>query len=117
VQKVEKYVTRAAGGRDTAGIAVDLDPDCLGDVANGDPYAYTIRPESMRIGRDTLDCRNEWTGTVENAIYKGSDTVYEVDVGARTMRVQRQRRTDIEMFDEAETVVVGFDGNDGELIG
>jgi ABC-type Fe3+/spermidine/putrescine transport system ATPase subunit len=71
----------------------------------------------MRIGRDTLDCRNEWTGTVENAIYSGSDTVYEVDVGARTMRVQRQRRTDIEMFDEAETVVVGFDGDDGELIG
>jgi len=101
----------------TGKIAVDLDPDCLGDVANGDPYAYTIRPESMRIGRDTLDCRNEWTGTVENAIYKGSDTVYEVDVGARTMRVQRQRRTDIEMFDEAETVVVGFDGDDGELIG
>ena len=86
-------------------------------MANGDPYAYTTRPESMRIGRDTLDCRNEWTGTVENAIYNGSDTVYEVDVGARTMRVQRQRRTDIEMFDEAETVVVGFDRDDGELIG
>lgn len=97
-------------------LQIDIETDRFSSNPSDTTHAYTIRPESMHIASEDLDCTNTWTGTVRNVIYKGSNTLYEVAVGVRTMKVQRQRRKDIEMFDENESVLVGFDSQDGELI-
>jgi len=97
-------------------LQIDIETDRFSSNPSDTTHAYTIRPESMHIASADLDCTNTWTGTVRNVIYKGSNTLYEVAVGVRTMKVQRQRRKDIEMFDENESVLVGFDSQDGELI-
>jgi spermidine/putrescine transport system ATP-binding protein len=97
-------------------LQIDIETDRFSSNPSDTTHAYTIRPESMHIASEDLDCTNTWTGTVRNVIYKGSNTLYEVAVGVRTMKVQRQRRKDIEMFDENESVLIGFDSQDGELI-
>ncbi|PSQ39160.1 Fe3+/spermidine/putrescine ABC transporter ATP-binding protein [Halobacteriales archaeon SW_10_66_29] len=97
-------------------LQIDIETDRFSSNPSDTTHAYTIRPESMHIASEDLDCTNTWTGTVRNVIYKGSNTLYEVAIGVRTMKVQRQRRKDIEMFDENESVLVGFDSQDGELI-
>jgi spermidine/putrescine transport system ATP-binding protein len=97
-------------------LQIDIETDRFRSNPSDTTHAYTIRPESMHIASEDLDCTNTWTGTVRNVIYKGSNTLYEVAIGVRTMKVQRQRRKDIEMFDENESVLVGFDSQDGELI-
>lgn len=95
----------------------DLDPDALGeDVSNGQQVAHTIRPESLYIDERALDVDNVWDGVVENAVSKGSFTLYEVDVGGRLLKVQRQRRAGARLIDEGQEVVVGFDADEGELV-
>lgn len=98
-------------------LEVTLNPDALeDDVVDGQDVAYTVRPESLHISDGELDTDNQWSGVVENAIYKGSMTLYEVDVGGRVLKVQRQRRKGGRPFEEDEEVVVGFDADEGELI-
>jgi len=97
-------------------VSIDLDSSQFAGIEAGATYAYAIRPESMQMDDGSPAFDNRWTGRVDNVIYKGSTTLYEVDIGSHTLKIQRQRRKDIEMFDEGDDVVVGFDGEDGELI-
>lgn len=78
---------------------------------------FTIRPESLRIAqRDGIESDNHWDGTVINAIYKGSNTLYEVNVGDRSLRVLQQRQKGTSTFDEDDAVSVGFDADEGTVI-
>lgn len=96
---------------------VTLDPTTLGEeVRHGQSVVYTIRPESLAIDDRTLETDNVWNGVVENAIYKGSFTVYEVDIGGRLLKVQRQRQAGVGRTEEGQSVVVGFDADEGELL-
>jgi spermidine/putrescine transport system ATP-binding protein len=96
---------------------VTLNPDSLSSaVADGSNVAYTVRPESLRIDSETLPVDNQWSGVIENTIYKGSNSVYEVRCGDRLLKVQRQRDKGVSPFSEDEQVVVGFDATEGELI-
>jgi len=101
----------------TAGdLTVRLDAGTHGGP-DGDRLAYTVRPESLRIARDgDLDRDNVWRGRVANAIYKGATTMYEVGVGDRLLRVQQQRQKGVPVYDEGDEVLVGFDGDEGELV-
>ncbi|MBP2252401.1 spermidine/putrescine transport system ATP-binding protein [Halarchaeum solikamskense] len=112
----EGRISRADGRVVLAGdIDVTLVQDDGVDLTEGQNAAYTVRPESLRLGAD-LAADNAWEGVVENAIYKGSRTLYEVDVGERVLTVQFQRQQGVERFDEGEDVLIGFDSDDGELV-
>jgi len=98
-------------------LTVRLDAGVHDGPADGDRLAYTVRPESLRVARDDdLDRDNVWEGRVANAIYKGSTTMYEVEVADRVLRIQQQRQKGVPVYDEGDTVRVGFDGDEGELI-
>lgn len=115
----EGEVTRADGEVTLLddGMEVTLRPDELAtDVEYGTNVAYTVRPENLHIADASLDVENVWSGVVENAIYKGSTTIYEVQVGDRLLKVQQQRNKGVETFDEEEDALVGFDSEDGELV-
>lgn len=85
--------------------------------ADSDWVVFTVRPESLRItARGELDTDNSWDGKVTNAIYKGSNTLYEVDVGNRSLRVQQQRQKGTQAFAEDAEVTVGFDADEGTII-
>lgn len=96
-------------------IRIDANGVDAGEM-DGRTVTYTVRPESLRIGNGSLETTNSWTGVVENAIYKGSTTLYEVEVGNRLLKAQRQRQQNIRPFEENDEVTVGFDSNEGELI-
>ena len=72
------------------------------EVRNGQSVVYTIRPESLATDDRTLETDNVWNGVVENATYKGSFTVYEVDIGGRLLKVQRQRRAGVGRTEEGQ---------------
>ncbi len=91
-----------------------VDSDRLADNAS---CAFTVRPESMIIPEEgEEECDNMWTGTVQDAIYKGSTTLYEIDVGDRILKVQQQRSNSVRMYSEGDQLSVGFNSNDGEVI-
>jgi len=96
--------------------AIELGESFADDAADGTTRAFAIRPESLYIGEDARDRANVWTGRVEDAIYRGSSTLYEVDVGGRILKIQQQRGKGVRMYDEGEEVHVGFDADTGELI-
>lgn len=101
----------------TINIALDsMTEEVDGTIDDGAPVAFTIRPESMQVSDGELDCDNQWRGQIQNAIYKGSNSLYEVDVGGRILKVQRQRQQDEGMFAEGEEVMIGFNSTEGELI-
>jgi hypothetical protein len=84
-------------------VSIDLDSSQFAGVEAGATYAYAIRPKSMQMDDGSPAFDNRWTARVDNVIYKGSTTLYEVDIGSHTLKIQRQRRKDIEMFDEGDT--------------
>jgi spermidine/putrescine transport system ATP-binding protein len=93
--------------------AADFD----GRVADGSTVAFTVRPERLSIaGEGGLERQNTWSGTVLNAIYKGSNTLYEVDIGGRIVKVEQQRTRGVDLYEQDERVTVGFDDEDGEII-
>lgn len=100
-------------------ITIDLEAmtdEIDGPLGDGATVAFTVRPESMLVSAGELDCDNQWTGRIQNAIYKGSNSLYEVDVGDRILKAQRQRQQDAVMFSEGEEVTIGFNSTEGELI-
>ncbi|GAB3314637.1 ABC transporter ATP-binding protein [Haloplanus rallus] len=88
------------------------------DDADGRNAAAAVRPERVQLvdGGETLNTTNEWTGTVEDAIYKGSIQQYHVDVGPVELHVERQINETTRAFDEGAEVSVGFPATSGELI-
>jgi len=98
-------------------LRVQLHDDVVEGLADaGDGTTYTVRPESLLISDDELVTGNSWRGVVENAIYKGSNTLYEVRVDGRTLRVLQQRTRDVALHDEGDDVYVGFDVEEGEIV-
>jgi spermidine/putrescine transport system ATP-binding protein len=99
---------------DDVTVAVDAAPD----EADGTDAAVTVRPERVQVTQadDSLDVANEWTGTVTEAIYKGSNQQYYVDVGPVQLHVERQINETTREFSEGDTITVGFSETAGELI-
>jgi spermidine/putrescine transport system ATP-binding protein len=98
-------------------LPVRLDATKLaGDIPDGSNVTYTVRPESLVIGDAEPAVDNVWRGTIENAIYKGSNTLYEVVVGDRMIKVLQQRTRDVALHDEGDEVYVGFDAAEGEVV-
>ncbi|MGM0717999.1 MAG: TOBE domain-containing protein, partial [Halobacteriota archaeon] len=86
-------------------------------AGDSDSAVLTIRPESLRlVARNDLDSDNWWNGTVSNVVYKGSSTLYEVDIGERIVRIEKQRQKGERSFEEGAAVTVGFDADEGKLI-
>ena len=103
---------------DCDGMEVVLDGDAGDDYADAAAHAFTIRPENVGIVEDDETVPdNVWTGTVRDVIYKGSTTLYEIDIGDRLLKIQQQRSTDSRRYEENDEVSVGFDPNSGEVIG
>jgi spermidine/putrescine transport system ATP-binding protein len=98
-------------------LRIDLSRDVVEDNAkSGDNVTYTVRPESLIISDNQLDTGNAWRGVIENAIYKGSNTLYEVRVDGRTLRILQQRTRTVALHDEGDEVYVGFDVEEGEVV-
>ena len=85
-------------------------------IHDGSSVTYTVRPETLLVSDVDPAVDNVWTGIVENAIYKGSNTLYEVQVGDRLLRVLQQRTRDVALHDEGDEVYVGFDAAEGEIV-
>ena len=103
---------------DCDGMEVVLDGDAGDDYADAASHAFTIRPENVGIVEDDeMVPDNVWTGTVRDVIYKGSTTLYEIDIGDRLLKIQQQRSTDSRRYEENDEVSVGFDPNSGKVIG
>ncbi|MFB6121841.1 MAG: ABC transporter ATP-binding protein [Haloferacaceae archaeon] len=106
---------------DTATIVTDdatVAVDAAADRPDGVEAAVTVRPERVQLtgGGDSLGVANEWTGTVTEAIYKGSNQQYYVDIGPVELHVERPINETTREFAEGDTVTVGFSEMAGELI-
>lgn len=98
---------------------IELSTDVVDNegLANNIPCAFTVRPESMMItdGKEE-ECDNVWTGTVQDAIYKGPTTLYEIDVGNRLLKIQQQRSNGVQRYNKGDHISIGFNSDDGEII-
>jgi ABC-type Fe3+/spermidine/putrescine transport system ATPase subunit len=85
---------------------------------NGSDVTYTVRPESLKISEAKLDVENVWTGTIENVIYKGSNTLYEVKLAEsdRRITVLQQRTREAAPYEGDDSVFVGFESTEGQLV-
>ena len=102
---------------DCGEMEVALDSESETEHADAGSHAFTIRPENVGIVENGEEApQNVWTGTVRDVIYKGSTTLYEIDVGYRLLKIQQQRSTDARDYEERDKMNVGFDSSDGELI-
>ncbi|MFO7925995.1 ABC transporter ATP-binding protein [Natronomonas sp.] len=116
---IEGSLTRSNGMLEIASdVNVQLSADVHDNPAgDSDSAVLTIRPESLRlVARNDLDSDNWWNGTVSNVVYKGSSTLYEVDIGERIVRIEKQRQKGERSFEEGAAVTVGFDADEGKLI-
>jgi spermidine/putrescine transport system ATP-binding protein len=98
-------------------LEIRLDGSVLnGQVADGSSVTYTVRPESLLVSDVEPTVGNVWRGTIKNAIYKGQNTLYEITVGDRVLKVLQQRTRDVALHDEGDEVFVGFDDAEGEIV-
>lgn len=98
---------------------VHIDSEMIPNTGvSGTEITYTIRPESLEIGKSDLNMENMWQGTIENVIYKGSTTSYEVRVeqSDRLMTVLEQRTRDASPYESSDSVFVGFEPSDGQVV-
>ena len=104
---------------DCDGMEIELDGDTgsIDEFPDGTSCAFTVRPENVEIISDDEETHdNVWRGTVRDVIFKGSTTLYEIDVGYRLLKIQQQRSTDARDYEKRDKMNVGFDSSDGELI-
>jgi spermidine/putrescine transport system ATP-binding protein len=98
-------------------LEIRLDGSVLnGQVVDGSSVTYTVRPESLLVSDVEPTVGNVWRGTIKNAIYKGQNTLYEITVGDRVLKVLQQRTRDVALHDEGDEVFVGFDDAEGEIV-
>jgi spermidine/putrescine transport system ATP-binding protein len=92
--------------------------DAADTAADGADAAVAVRPERVKLTgeADDLGATNQWTGTVSEAIYKGSIQQYHVDIGATELHIERQINEATREFAEGASVKVGFSQTAGELI-
>ncbi|WP_254762823.1 ABC transporter ATP-binding protein [Natrinema marinum] len=87
--------------------------------ALGDRRAVvSVRPEEIAVvGSDeSPGFENEWEGTVDETIYKGSLKNYYVDIGSQTLEIERQINEETADFDVGDRVTVGFPAKVGNVI-
>lgn len=84
----------------------------LGDVSvtDGESLTLTIRPERISVvaANETLPYENTWTGTVTEAIYKGSIIQYNVAKSGKTYHVENQLDEQMAQFSAGDEVTFGF---------
>jgi spermidine/putrescine transport system ATP-binding protein len=98
-------------------LEIRLDGSVLnGEVVDRSSVTYTVRPESLLVSDVEPTVGNVWRGTIKNAIYKGQNTLYEITVGDRVLKVLQQRTRDVALHDEGDEVFVGFDDAEGEIV-
>ena len=92
--------------------------DAANTAVDGADAAVAVRPERVKLTgeADDLGATNQWTGTVSEAIYKGSIQQYHVDIGATELHIERQINEATREFAEGASVKVGFSQTAGELI-
>ncbi len=78
----------------------------------------SVRPEEIAVvGPDeSPGFENEWEGTVDETIYKGSLKNYHVDIGSQTLEIERQINEETADFDVGDQVTVGFPAKVGNVI-
>jgi spermidine/putrescine transport system ATP-binding protein len=84
----------------------------------GKHVTVSVRPEEIVMANSDsgLGYENEWNGVVEDTVYKGSIRNYRVDIGARTLDIERQINEGTEEFDAGEQVTVGFPAHACEVV-
>lgn len=98
---------------DALSVTVEPHPELSGKAV-----AVSIRPEEVYVTDvdETLGLENEWTGTVKDAIYKGSIKYYHVDLGPRLLEVERQVNDETKDFEEGDEITVGFPSRSCEVV-
>ena len=91
---------RAADGREFE------TPSAEADSAGGDA-TLVVRPERLHIG-ENLDMANTVDGTVDDAVFRGSNIRYEVDDGNRSLNVDEQNLERRRPFSRGDDVTVGW---------
>ena len=79
------------------------------DLPTGKVVTLVLRPEKATIYRADCDVENSWPGTVEEAIYIGTDTRYTVRLTAKSsigLRRQNLHRDDLQRHKVGDSVRV-----------
>lgn len=86
---------------------------------SGSQAIVSIRPEEITVvdPDESPGFDNEWEGTVEETIYKGSLKNYHVNIGSKTLEIERQINKETADFDEGDRVTVGFSARVANVIG
>jgi spermidine/putrescine transport system ATP-binding protein len=76
----------------------------------GQSAAVSVRPEEVVLTQNEapIEYDNEWSGTVEDTIYKGSLKLYEIDVDGKSVEVERQINETTDDFEAGDEVTVSF---------
>jgi spermidine/putrescine transport system ATP-binding protein len=93
-------------------VKCDEDDVTIESSANhmGKQATVSVRPEEIVMADpdSVLGYENEWSGVIEDTVYKGSLRNYRVDIGSRTLDIERQINEGTEEFEAGEQVTVGF---------
>lgn len=78
----------------------------------------SVRPEEIAVTgpEDSPGYENEWKGTIEESVYKGSLKNYHVDIGSQTLEIERQINGETEDFDVGDSVTVGFSARAANVV-
>lgn len=98
---------------DTVDVTIEERPTLSGSNAT-----VSVRPEEIVVAdpKDGLGYENEWKGTIEESIYKGSLKNYRVNIGSKTLEIERQINDGTDNFNAGEQVIVGFPARVGKVI-
>ena len=85
----------------------------------GQKVAVALRPEKVRISRESLDLPNTVSGTVDEIAYMGNLSVFHVELeGGKRMRVTQSNltRSDEGTITWGDKVNLGWDGSAGVVL-
>lgn len=100
-----------------AGLRIVVRAEDGESLADGSSVRISLRPEEVEIGERAADPENWFEGTINERVYRGDRTRYEVAVGDTVLLVQRTRRKeDTESLDAGDEVAVGWNASDGYLV-
>lgn len=99
------------------GLEVVVDAADADDAGDARRVWLSLRPEDVEIGERATDHENCYAGEIDERVYRGDRTRYEVAVGETVLLVQRTRRKgDTERFEAGDAVDVGWNPADGYLV-
>jgi putative spermidine/putrescine transport system ATP-binding protein len=115
-------VDGGAGGwmtRDDARWRVGSVTAARSDLASGAPAALVVRPERMRIldGEASTDGMNAIDATVDEVLYLGPDTKYQLALpSGQRISIREPRESDAREFQRGDSVRVGWSVDAGLLV-